>query len=583
MGLVPLVLAVIVLAFSLTSQQGSLGSTLAPGAYSGAAASATLNQIASAYPSRRPGSPGDQALAGYVARQLRHQGGFIVSTTSFNARTALGSRKLENVVGIRAGQQNGSIVVVSHRDALGSPAKAELSGTAAMLELASVLSGETLQHTVILASTSGSAGAAGAAALARSLPQPVDAVIVLGDLSGTSVREPVLVSWSDTQRLAPPVLRNTVAAALSSQTGLLPGSSSLLAQLAHLALPMAATEQAPFNSAGEPAVLLSLSGEHPPSAHEHVNPVTLTVMGRTVLQSVTALDGGSTVPSSSAYLSFSGKSIPAWAVRLLSLALILPVLMATIDGFARARRRGSWVLRWLIWVLAAAVPFVLSVLLVLFARAVGWISAAPPGPLSGSAISLSGGDLVLLAVVAAVIAGGLLWLRRGVVALTGLSAQTPPGTAYGAGAAAAVLLLLCVVDLVLWVANPFAAILIAPALHLWLWIVVPDVRVPAPAAMILLLAGLALPALVVVEYATSLGLGPLTTVWSWVVLLAGGGIGFVSALLWSVFLGCVLSVIAIALRARRAEGPEPEPVTIRGPVTYAGPGSLGGTESALHR
>jgi hypothetical protein len=26
-----------------------------------------------------------------------------------------------------------------------------------------------------------------------------------------------------------------------------------------------------------------------------------------------------------------------------------------------------------------------------------------------------------------------------------------------------------------------------------------------------------------------------------------------------------------------------DPVTVRGPVTYAGPGSLGGTESALRR
>ncbi|HTX31920.1 MAG TPA: M28 family peptidase [Solirubrobacteraceae bacterium] len=582
MGLVPVVLAVIVLAFSLTGQQGALSSSLAPDAYSGAAAAATLNHMATNYPHRLPGSPGDTGLAGYVATQL-HDAGFNVSTTDFNGRTAIGTRQLENVVGIRAGQENGSIVIVSHRDALGSPAKAELSGTASMLELASVLQGETLQHTVIMASTSGSAGAAGAAALARSLPQPVDAVIVLGDMAGTTVREPIVVPWSNTQQVAPPVLRNTVASALSAQAGLPAGSSSLLAQLAHLALPMAATEQAPFNSSGEPAVLLSLSGEQTPSASEPVSPVQLTTTGRTLLQSVNALDTGGTVAAPSSYLSFSGKAIPAWAVRLLSLALILPVLMATIDGFARARRRGSWVLRWLIWVLAAALPFVLAVLLVLFARAVGWISAAPPGPLDGSAINLTAGNLALLAVVAALIVAGLLWLRRGVIALTALSGQTRPGADYGPGAAAAVLLLLCAVDLALWFSNPFAALLLAPALHLWLWIVVPEVRLPAPATAVLLLAGLTLPVLVVVEYATSLGHGPLTAAWSWMLLLAGGGIGFATAIVWSVFLGCVVSVIAIAVRAAGADRPQPQPVTVRGPVTYAGPGSLGGTESALHR
>ncbi len=120
------------------------------------------------------------------------------------ARTALGTRQLENVVGVRAGQQNGSIVVVSHRDALASPARAQLSGTAAMLQLASVLNGETLQHTVILASTSGSDGAAGAAALARSLPQPVDAVIALGDMGGTDLREPDRRALVEQQQVAPP-------------------------------------------------------------------------------------------------------------------------------------------------------------------------------------------------------------------------------------------------------------------------------------------------------------------------------------------------------------------------------------------
>ena len=184
---------------------------------------------------------------------------------------------------------------------------------------------------------------------------------------------------------------------------------------------------------------------------------------------------------------------------------------------------------------------------------------------------------------AAIIVFGLVWLRRGIAALTGLPVRAKADEPHGPGAAAAVLLLLCGVTLVLWLSNPFAALLLTPALHLWMWIVVPDVRLPAPATLVLLLAGLALPALVLVEYATTLGLGPLPAAWSWALLLAGGNIGLVSALELSVFLGCVVSVIAIALRATGADRPEPQPVTIRGPVTYAGPGSLGGTKSALHR
>jgi hypothetical protein len=582
MGLVPVVLAVIVLAFSLTGQQGALTGTLAPGAYSGSAAYGTLNALARTYPRRRPGSLGDTQLAQAVASQLTRDG-FRVSTDSFEARTALGPRQLENVVALRAGQVNGSIVVVSHRDALTSPAKAELSGTAVMLQLAGVLSGETLRHTLILASTSGSDGAAGAAALARSLPQPVDAVIVLGDTGGTAVREPIVVPWSNNQQVAPPVLRRTVASALSSQTGLAAGSSSLLTQLAHLALPMAATEQAPFAAHGEPAILLSLSGERSPGPDEKVNPVLITTMGRTVLTAISALDSGPSVPSPSSYLSLSGKSIPAWAIRLLVLTLILPVLMATIDGFARARRRGSSVLRWMSWVLSAGMPFVLAVLLVVFARAVGWISASPPGPLDASAIHLHGGEFALLAGLAFVIVAGLLGLPRGVTALAGLRTKRGPRPSSDPGAAAAVLLLMCGVALAVWLSNPFAAILLVPALHLWMWVVVPDVRLPGPAVVLLVVAGLALPALVALQYATTLGLGPLSAAWSWTALIAGGGIGLASALEWSVFLGCVVSVIVIALRAAGEDRPEALPVTVRGPVTYAGPGSLGGTESALHR
>jgi hypothetical protein len=39
----------------------------------------------------------------------------------------------------------------------------------------------------------------------------------------------------------------------------------------------------------------------------------------------------------------------------------------------------------------------------------------------------------------------------------------------------------------------------------------------------------------------------------------------------------------VLLRKRRPEDEGPQDVTVRGPVSYAGPGSLGGTESALRR
>jgi hypothetical protein len=581
-ALLPVVLAVIVLAFSLSDQQGPMGTNLAPDAYSGQNAYTTMHRLATQYPNRRPGSIGDDALASEVAAQLRANH-FHVSTDVFRGKTAIGTRTLENVVAVRAGLGNGSIVIVAHRDSLQSPSTSDLSGTAVLLEMARVVSGQSLQHTVVLASTTGSAGAVGAARLARTLPQPVDAVIALGDLAGTTVHGPTVVPWSTGQPVAPPTLRKTVAAALGAESGLSAGSTGLGGQLARLALPMSPSEQAPFGGAGQPAVLLSVSGEQAPAPDEPTSLNQITALGRTVLQTITALDAGSTVPRPSSYLVFSGKSIPAWAVRLLVLALIIPVLVTTVDGLARARRRGHSLTRWCAWVLAAAVPFALVVAVIVIARWAGLI-VAPPIPLGGDSVSLHAGQIATLAGLACVVVAGLVWVRRLVIWLVGPRPDELAGSgASGPGAASAVMLVLCLAALAIWVANPFAALLLVPALHLWLWIVVPDVRLPAPVTVVMLLAGLAAPVLVVAMYATTLGLGPLQAAWSWVLLLAGGGVGVVYALLWSVILGGTFSVIVIALQAARESRPEDEPVTIRGPVTYAGPGSLGGTESALRR
>lgn len=580
MGLVPIVLAVIVLAFSLGDQQGGLQTNLAPEAYSPQQAWSTMNGLADRYPSRRPGSRGDRALAAYVAGRLRDYG-FAVSTEEYSASTVDGPRRLENVVGVQAGVGRGTIAIVSHRDALGSPATAELSGTAVMLELARVLSGETERHTIVLASTSGSVGAAGAERLVHRLPQPVDAVIVLGDLAGTQVHGPVLVAWSDRQAVAPTMLRNTVAGALRAQAGLAVGASSLGGQIAHLAFPISSSEQAPFDSARQPAVLLSLSGERAPPAREPTAFGRISALGRAVLQSVNALDNGQQVPAPSRYLIWSGKVVPGWAVQLLVIALILPVAAATIDAAARARRRGHRLLGWVVWVLSASLPFLLAATVVSLARATGIISFAPSIPVQGGSVALGGSEVAVLVLVGLVLVVGLGWLRPRVVALAGPA----PGSSIDPlpGAAAAVLLVLCAAVFLVWLSTPFAALVLVPALHLWLWAVVPDVRLPAPVLALLLAGGLALPALVVAYYSTTLGLGPVGLAWGLIVAVAGGAMGWLAVIEWSVVAGCAASVAAIALRRARVPRPEPAAVTVRGPITYAGPGSLGGTESALRR
>lgn len=599
MALLPVLLALVVVAFSLGDQQGTLSTSVVPDAFNGGSAYATMKSLAAAYPSRRPGSVGDDRLASAVARRLGGYG-FSVSTASFPASTADGPRTLQNVIGVRAGAGPGSIVIVSHRDALGARAQASLSGTAVMLELARVLAGQTLHRTLVLVSTSGSDGAAGARHLASELPGPVDAVLVLGDLAGVTTRQPVVVPWSNAQQVAPTLLRNTVAAALSRQTGLAADGSSVPGQLAHLAFPMTAGEQAPLVAQGLPAVLLSLSAGNDPSSNEPTSPARVLGMGRAVLQAVTALQAGTGVPGPSSYLLWDGKVIPAWAVALLVLALIVPVLAVTIDGLARVRRRGYVVSRWAGWVLAAGVPFALAAVLVQVARWTGWIGPAPPAPVGSGIVPLGAGGIALLVVMALLICAGLVWLRPILVrslrldgSLDGRAAGVRPGPGAArvrddalspvAGPAAGVLLVMCVISLAVWISNPFAALLLLPALHLWPWVVGSRRSLPIPATVLLFLAGLAAPALLAAYFAITFGLGPVGVAWSGVLLLAGGGVGMASALEWSVLAGCAVAVALIAVRSARLEREEEVRVSIRGPLSYAGPGSLGGTESALRR
>ena len=52
----------------------------------------------------------------------------------------------------------------------------------------------------------------------------------------------------------------------------------------------------------------------------------------------------------------------------------------------------------------------------------------------------------------------------------------------------------------------------------------------------------------------------------------------------SLWLGCLAGLLVVLRVRRRVEATaEPERPRTRGPAGYAGPGSLGGTESALRR
>lgn len=574
---IPVALALVVLAFSLTDQQGALGTNLAPDAFNAQNAYSTLLGLASAYPDRRPGSTGDDALAARVGEVFTHHG-YTVATNTGSARTADGTRTLETVTATRTGFSSGEIVVVAHRDALTSPATADLSGTATLLELARVLAGRTLNRTLVLASVSGSDGGAGLRQLEASLSAPVDALLVLGDMASPGTRQPVVVPWSHSDVVAPTMLRNTLAGALGTEAGLPPGGSGVGGQLARLAFPLTLSGQGTFNAAGQPSVMLSASGERGPARGAQVSQTQMNAFGRTALQTISALDAGASIPAPSAYLLYDRKVIPAWPIRLLVLALLLPVLAVTVDGLARARRRGHLVWRWTAWVLACALPFLLAALFLLALRVTGLMKVAPPGPVSAGAIPLHAAGIAIVVALVCVLLLSFLVLRPRLTRALGVRGDPSEG-----GGAVAMLLVMCAATLAIWAINPFAAAFLVPAVHLWTWAVAPDVRIATPVRLLLVVIGLVPLALVALYYAVSFDLGPVQTIWTGVLLLAGGQVGMLGIVVWSLVLGCAAGSTLIALRAARHNQVGTAPVTVRGPVTYAGPGSLGGTRSALRR
>jgi hypothetical protein len=130
--------------------------------------------------------------------------------------------------------------------------------------------------------------------------------------------------------------------------------------------------------------------------------------------------------------------------------------------------------------------------------------------------------------------------------------------------------------------NPFAALVLLPAFHLWLLTTASQVPPRRAVGVALVLGGLALPLLVVVATLARLQIGPLGGAWYGFLLLTGHQIGLYTAVVGSLLLACFAAALRIVL-ARRPHEPEAAGTSVRGPGGYAGPGSLGGTESALQR
>ncbi|MEA2295339.1 MAG: hypothetical protein QOE86_2978 [Solirubrobacteraceae bacterium] len=601
----PALVALFVVAFSLADPAMPRTTRLAPDAFQAdrafgpenPPASGTLRGLAQAFPNRRPGSPGDTGMADRVAQIFESTGfaghgqGATIRRVRFNADTIDGERRLEDVIATRQGLSSRSIVVIAHRDAPAGPAVADLSGTATLLELSRLFAARELRKTVVLASVSGgSGGFAGAARIRKEVPGPVDAVIVLGNLASVKERRPFVLPWANGGDPAPYSLQRTAASALRTELTGNTGRDRAIAQWLRRAFPLTTTEQGEVGATGLPAVLISATGERRPAADAAVSQHRLETFGRGVLRTLTAaLDAGGieadpasrrdvkAFPASDGIIVMK-RLLPSWAIRLLVATLLLPVLLAAFDGFFRARRRGLPVGRWWLWTMSFGVAPLIAWAWARLLGATGAVTVLP-APAAQGVLPLQAAGVVAMVSVVLVLTGAALGLRPRLVQAIGAR-----GDAGAGGAAAAMGLALAVLVGLVWLGNPYAAAVLLPAAHVWLLACEPGSRARGKIGAVAVLAGLLLPALVVAYYAHAWGLGPVEGLWSVFGIVAGGTLGLLQGLVLAGFVAALCAtVVILRARGRAAASAPPERVTTRGPRSYAGPGSLGGTESALRR
>ena len=549
---VPALLAIVLTMFSFQSRPASLEQGLAADVlFDGNQAADLATRIAAEAPDRRPGSPGDLATAQLVADTFAARGFGGAGADPIMQRFTHAGHDLVNVVGRRAGSSRRQIVIIAARDAARVPeAPGSASDTAALMQLARVYQGRPSEKTLVLASVDGSnLGEVGARELVDVLPAPdlVDAVLVISDLGSRSSDGPLLQAWSNDSTRAGIGLQRTAADSIREELGDSGEGSGALGQFARLSFPIGIGSQGVLLEQGYDAVRISGSGELPPEGNgppETIDPDMLGSLGRATLRTVTAVDEGPRPghgPTS--YIQAVSQVLPGWVLSLLAGSLLLPVLVASVDAFARARRRHVDVLRWMRWLGAWVAPFLAALALAQFLALVGATPSPPPAPVPPDVLPLDGPALgvlagVLVAMVLAFLLGRWLAARP--------DAELMEELDLGAGVALG--LVIAAGSLLLWLVNPYAGLLVVPAAHLWMLLALTRPLPPRRARAVLIAIGVAPALLVAVYYMFALSVDPLSGLWYLLMLVTGQSVGILTSLIACVMLAAACATVETAIR-----------------------------------
>jgi MFS family permease len=550
---VPALLAVVLTMFSFQSRPRPLQQGLAADVlFDGAQAAELATRIAAEAPNRRAGSPGDRATARLVADTFATRGfGGGGGSRPVVQRFTHAGHELVNVIGRRAGGSRRQVVIVAARDAATVPdAPGSASDTAALMQLARVYQGRPSQKTLVLASVDGSTlGEVGARRLVDVLPGPelVDAVLVISDLGSRTSRGPLLQAWSNDSTRAGIGLQRTVADSIRQELGSSAGGSGALGQLARLSFPIGIGAQGVLLERGYDAVRISGSGELPPDGDgppEAIDPDRLGSLGRATLRTLTAVDEGSRPEHGpQSYVQAVSQVLPGWVLSLLAGSLLLPVLVASVDAFARARRRHVDVLRWLRWLGAWVAPFLAALALAQVLALAGATPSTPAAPVPPEVLPLDGPAL-------GVLAGVLVGMALAFVLARWLASRPDPELEQplDLGAGVALGLVIAAGSLLLWLVNPYAGLLVVPAAHLWMLLALTRPLPPRRVRAVLIAVGAAPALLVAVYYLFALSVDPLSGAWYLLMLVTGHSVGIVTSLIACLMLAAACATVETALR-----------------------------------
>ncbi len=487
-----------------------------PVSFDGEQAAADMRTIVTDYPQRVAGSDPDNRLALWVMEQFR-QMGLETHLDSFPATINGKDVALQNVWAVSRGEGPGTVMVIANRDV---PAVAtqgandNASGVAAMLALARSFTVTAHERTFIYLCTSGDAyGALGSRRFVEDHGvENVTGAIALREVATRDPEGIRLDGWSSAPRVAPPWLWQLAAPAgrvYGNLRALLP---TVPGQVVRLAVPTSSGSQGPLVAAGAPAITVAAAGASVPPAQDtlaNVSTETLTKMGTVAQGMLMAIDQAAVPgPGSGGTISLTHtRTLPGTSLALLLAAGLLPLFAVTLDLFAHCRRarvalRPAWIsagLHYAPWLVLLAIVYVANLL--------GQLPRSPGAVIPPDSSIAANPRYLRVAILAALLVLAYAYavaverrLRRRV--------RTDPRAVIFVAHA-----ILVLIALLVWLADPYSALLILPAAVLWPlarpggWM-----RSVLPAYL-----GLIMVPVVMVYYATLLGLG--TEVWWYFFLL----------------------------------------------------------------